>query len=202
MLARRLSQEKEPETPKRLKKPGGRLARSPPKEKEKKKVSSQRPPQRSLSLEAADPWDWLLDKSRCDMLREENRNNLTLLEEKVAAVHYGNDCKSFSRARDKPVKGAKWYPCRLRSTTFPAGLPNLRGGAKDKVKDGNLMARDTAARCRARHACSQGFSIENPARSYLWLLPEFMTLEKTPGSAASDSTTACWEETNASGPRS
>ena len=60
------------------------------------------------------PWDNLIDP-KLDVLCNENQKDLDEQQTKSRVSFYGIDCKSFSRARDRPVRGAKSYPRRLRS---------------------------------------------------------------------------------------
>eukprot|EP00972_Heterocapsa_arctica_P056600 8355563-Heterocapsa_arctica.AAC.1 len=50
---------------------------------------------------------------------------------------YAPDCKTLSRARDRPIPGARFQPVRLRSKQFPLGLPGLPGPVRAKVVKGN-----------------------------------------------------------------
>ena len=82
------------------------------------------------------------------------------------------ECRSFSRARGRPIPGATSWPGALRSEEFPYGLPNLKGPKRNKDREkvlaGNEIAEITAQGCREALATHSGFAIENPARSFFW----------------------------------
>ena len=81
--------------------------------------------------------------------------------------------------RSKLDRGVK-EPKPLRSGTEPRGLRSLQGLDKLKVKAANSLYDFTAAvvnRCLDR---SVFFFLENPRRSYLWLLPEFVAILSKP----------------------
>ena len=70
---------------------------------------------------AGPPWDYLIngkDLLLAEMQKEAERQIAVSL-----VTHFGIDCKSFSRARDRPVPNAKSFPGRLRSDKWPLGLP-------------------------------------------------------------------------------
>ena len=99
----------------------------------------------------------------------------------VKYVHMGPPCGTYSRAREKRIpkwalrKGAS-NPQPLRSERYPEGLPFLKGTAEAKVATANILANFSA---RVATHCSQhsiGFTVENPARSLLWLMPEIKIL--------------------------
>ena len=93
----------------------------------------------------------------------------------VNFVHFGTPCSSFSQAR-KDDGG----PPPLRSVEYIAGLPDLDEEDKKKVELGNLLADITIQlinECRT----GQLWSVENPAGSYLWLLPAFKALARKVG---------------------
>lgn len=74
------------------------------------------------------------------------------------------------------MPGAKAWPRRLRSDAYPAGLPNLTGGLRQRVMNSNSMTRWVAALAERLHAQGRGFVVENPKRSYMWQLPEMRRL--------------------------
>ena len=99
----------------------------------------------------------------------------------VKYVHMGPPCGTYSRAREKRIpkwalrKGAP-NPQPLRSEKYPEGLPFLKGTAKAKVATANILANFSA---RVATHCSKnsiGLTVENPARSLLWLMPEMRIL--------------------------
>jgi hypothetical protein len=59
------------------------------------------------SARVGDPWDFLICPE--DDLRDSAaRMRLQTLMRAAAVVHFGIDCKTFTRARGIPVKGANW----------------------------------------------------------------------------------------------
>ena len=84
----------------------------------------------------------------------------------VVGFHLGTPCESFSRARDVPPG-----PPPLRSDTMPLGLPDLSARDQAKVIVGNTLMRFTAAIMRLAVKFKIPCSLENPARSRLWLCP-------------------------------
>ena len=84
----------------------------------------------------------------------------------IRAGHLGTPCNSFSRARDQPGG-----PPQLRSDLMPLGLPNLRPGDANKVKLGNILLRFSVKVMKKARDLFIAFTIENPARSRLWICP-------------------------------
>ena len=90
----------------------------------------------------------------------------------------------MSRARGKPVPGAKHWPLALRSNQHPYGLPVLRRpermGDRGKVENGNALASITFSDAAAAHKAGKGFAIENPTNSFIWVLDEALQLARLP----------------------
>ena len=86
------------------------------------------------------------------------------------------DCKTFSKARGRPIPGAKSWPMACRSVEFPLGLPILRGprrkADRDKVEAGNEIASITFRLCSEAHKKVRSFAVENPRGSFMWDLPD------------------------------
>ena len=86
------------------------------------------------------------------------------------------DCKTFSKARGKPIPGAKSWPMDCRSVEFPLGLPILRvprrKADRDKVEAGNEIASITFRLCSEAHKKGRRFAVENPRGSFMWDLPD------------------------------
>ena len=82
-------------------------------------------------------------------------------------VHFAPPCGTASRARFIQRKG-RYNPPILRTDTHPDGLPNLSHLHAAKVASANLLYKRTQEMCR--HCIKHGvfFSIENPARSFMW----------------------------------
>ena len=101
-----------------------------------------------------------------------NRKNVQIIIDWIRAgivigCHLGTECKSFSRARDRPNG-----PPRLRSNEFPLGLPDIvNPGDRMKVQIGNILMRVSV---RIFHTCLQHrtpVTLENLAGSRLRLCP-------------------------------
>ena len=78
-------------------------------------------------------------------------------------VHFAPPCGTASRARFIQRKGG-YNPPVLRTDLHPDGLPHLRA----KVTAANLLYRRTQELCRCCVQHGVLFSIENPARSFMW----------------------------------
>lgn len=111
---------------------------------------------------------------------------LQLIKEMIATgkifyLHAGPPCGTASRARDRPVS-AYWLargapnPKPLRSAAFPMGLPGLSTQDQLRVSTANAIY---ALVQEVVHICIAAgiiFSVENPASSYMWLIPGFRQL--------------------------
>lgn len=81
----------------------------------------------------------------------------------------GTPCSSFSRARRAP-ENSRW-PGPLRSSEHPAGLPQLKELDRQKVVEGNLLAKIAGGLRQRAQLRGLGCGEENPAQSFLWSLP-------------------------------
>ena len=82
----------------------------------------------------------------------------------IRGFHLGTPCESFTRARD-----IRPGPPPLRSDSAPLGLPDLSPGDQLKVVLGNLWMRFSVWLLRLGLRFSVPGSMENPARSRIWL---------------------------------
>ena len=100
-----------------------------------------------------------------------------LEQHNVVAVHLGPPCGTSSRARDKRRKSGP-DPKPLRSEKFPNGLPHLVGTDLLRVRSANQLY-DITARIY-EYCCANGIfaTVENPARSYMWLTDPFSNIHK------------------------
>ena len=103
----------------------------------------------------------------CDLANPTNVEGLRqrILRREFTWVHMGPPCTSFCR----------WFLLTCRSCTRtesnPTGLEtNL------KEKRGNVLARVCVRLARACQTSGTSWSVENPRTSYLWRLPEYVTL--------------------------
>ena len=112
-------------------------------------------------------WDISLG-DEYDLRRRHNRWRIAgwLRAGLVRAGHLGTPCHSFSRARDRQPG-----PPPLRSDSQVMGLPNLSVADKQKVTEGNLFMRFSCYVMTLASVLHIPFTMENPARSRLWLCP-------------------------------
>jgi hypothetical protein len=82
-------------------------------------------------------------------------------------VHFAPPCGTASRARFIKRKG-RYNPPVLRTDTHPDGLPNLGTNLQARVAAANQLYDLTQQLCRQCHEHGVLFSIENPARSFMW----------------------------------
>ena len=93
----------------------------------------------------------------------------------IKFIHFGTPCSSFSIARKKDGG-----PPPLRDAANLWGLPQLSPKDQAKLLQGNEFMRLTAQLARRCYARRVGWSIENPASSFLWSMPPMVTLQKLP----------------------
>ena len=127
----------------------------------------------------APAWDILRGKE-FDVLREENREWLEEQIGRTLVVHFGTECKTFNRARELQRPGWR-FPKPLRSAQHPLGLPGLTAKEKESLSRGNEMAEISVQLAFKLLAAGGYFIIENPEKSRLWDLPEFVRLSKQAG---------------------
>ncbi len=84
----------------------------------------------------------------------------------VTMGHLGTPCNTYSRARDRQPG-----PPPLRSDVHVMGLPGLRAHDAVKVAEGNLFMRFSVQVMLLACAMGLGFTMENPGRSRIWLVP-------------------------------
>ena len=89
----------------------------------------------------------------------------------VLGIHFGTPCSSYSRAR-KNDGG----PPPLRSANSLWGLTGLGGKDKEKVELGNKFMTITVDLALFCFDHNVPWSIENPAGSFLWLMPPMIEL--------------------------
>ena len=97
-------------------------------------------------------------------------------------VHIAPPCGTASRAREIPVRRGRGPP-QLRSELHPTGLPGLSETDQSRVDSANRIYVRTANFCTwlrhqvAKHDLPTHFCVENPLRSYMWMIPEFVELK-------------------------
>ena len=91
----------------------------------------------------------------------------------VKGFHLSTPCESFSRARDRPPG-----PPPLRSDKQPLGLGFLKPHDEVKVLLGNQMMHFSAWLLNLALRFHIPASMENPARSRIWLCPPLLALRR------------------------
>lgn len=99
---------------------------------------------------------------------------------RVRAIHGGLPCESFSPARrgKRTLSNPRGYPSRVRSKKQLWGLP------KENMVPGDLVCLDRGNAClraflRIIRVCLEhhvSVSLEQPANSLMWLIPELLAL--------------------------
>jgi hypothetical protein len=129
------------------------------------------PPQAEFNR-IAQPWD-LKRGTQYNVLVEPGRTLVKSIARQSAVLVEAPECKTLSRARDRPIPGADRQPPRLRSDEHPEGLPGLSLYHQAQVKMGNEMFEAAIARAEQRALAGLGGLIENPSGSYGWKLRRY-----------------------------
>ena len=90
----------------------------------------------------------------------------------VAGVHIALPCGTCSRARGIPMADGSPGPPPLRDARHLHGLPNLRTSDRLKVDAANKLYAWADKFIQFLHERKVPWTIENPANSWLWELPE------------------------------
>ena len=90
--------------------------------------------------------------------------------------HSSPPCGTASRARDKPAAPGHWGPSPLRSELEPRGLSSLRGVELAKVQSANEIYDKMASFCTMLSQRKVQWSVEQPARSYMWFIDPWPSL--------------------------
>ena len=121
-------------------------------------------------------WD-ILNSSKCDLLSRKNVNHIIdrIRAGKIAFVHVGLPCSSWSRARRWDGRG----PGPLRDDhEFLFGFPCLNAKDRNKVQQGNQLLLNSV---RILKECSKfniPWTLENPKTSRVWLTRHIRQLKK------------------------
>jgi hypothetical protein len=120
------------------------------------------------------PWD-VNGGSNYDLTAKRNQSNFFgwIRGGLVAAAFSAFECKTFSRARDRPNG-----PPQLRSNKFPLGVPNLSPGDNLKVQAGNSMLRFTVTMLLICRRFFIPAGAENPLTSRAWIVKSMLGLER------------------------
>ena len=111
-------------------------------------------------------WD-ILAGPQFDLLKRQNVEGIIdrICANKIAYVHVGLPCQSWSRARRSDGRG----PGPLRDDNqFLMGLPNLSAKDREKVLQGNRLLHHTVRILRACIKHDVLWSLENPMTSRVW----------------------------------
>ena len=134
--------------------------------------------QKPLDLKIKDnPWDFT----------EEGKTALEHLEDDPSLRwrHYGHNCRTYSRARGRPIqvkgKGKVRGPARVRSEEQPWGLEKLSRGDQVKVRQDNKMAKRSLKGVESADQQGGMAGIEHPYDSFLWYTDEAERLRSKPG---------------------
>ena len=93
-------------------------------------------------------------------------------EEACIYVHFALPCGTASRARFIRRKG-RYNPPVLRTDLHPDGLKHLHPLHAAKVAAANQLYQITTDLCRLCHSHGVMYTIENPARSFMWQTKPF-----------------------------
>ena len=117
------------------------------------------------------------------MLNEGPRLDHTV--DNSAAVHFGPNCGTFTRVRERPIPGVKHPPIPLRSLEKPEGLPFLKAPKWQKIRkrvdNDTYMAKMSGRKALQLHKSGRLFSLEHPGNSIANELEEWKELKSTPG---------------------
>ena len=117
-----------------------------------------------------DPWDILISP-KFDVIK--NHSKLLELSDNVEIQHWGPNCATYSRARERNIPGARVQPLPLRSVEYPEGLPRVfdpehpdfSAKTMERVKNDTFMAQLAAKCCLKAHRSGRAFTLEHPGRS-------------------------------------
>lgn len=107
-----------------------------------------------------------------DVIAEANQEKLRTQVTDSWVVHFGIECRTFSRAREIPRPGVRvrW----LRSAEHPLGLAGLTRKEEESVQDANRLVQIVAWLCRLQ-AVQGGYT---STRSLLWQTPDMLQLRR------------------------
>ena len=114
---------------------------------------------------AVRPWDSCFGPEY-DVLLQARLLLLFAMSGRLAAVHLGLPCQSWTWARSPAVRS--WW--------HVWGMPSLFGSRSEKVDTGNLLLLWTADFCWVLHSRGCFWSIENPYWSWVWATVPMWTL--------------------------
>ena len=98
------------------------------------------------------------------------------LSRRLFFFHGAPPCGTSSRARDRPMSQHQHGPKPLRSSRWPMGFPWLSGVDLERVESANQIYVQMAKFCKWLHTLNIMWSLGNPGNSYMWLIPEMVSL--------------------------
>ena len=113
------------------------------------------------------PWEFFTDDGKSALEEAENEADL-------AAAHWAPNCRTFSRARGRPMrvkgkgKGKVEGPRAVRSDESPWGLQKLSKDDAVKVRQDNKMAARSLKGLKEGARAGRVVSLEHPWGSILW----------------------------------
>ena len=116
------------------------------------------------------PWD-IMDGPHLDVVKNGEVLIRLAQHRRMRSGWIASPCQSLTLARS---------PC-LRSFQFPYGLPQLSEREWKSVEGGNHLCSFAVRLCIALYVALSYFGLENPWKSFLWILNEVVCLAKLPG---------------------
>lgn len=111
----------------------------------------------AINMIVLEPWDLLRGKDVFENSKELDRDCRA-----CSASHKAPNCGTFSRARERPIKGVANPPKPLRSLSCPRGLPGLKPKQLVRVDLDTRMADLSAIDCARLDSEGKAFSLEHP----------------------------------------
>eukprot|EP00438_Fugacium_kawagutii_P016090 Skav230956 [mRNA] locus=scaffold3010:254098:259942:- [translate_table: standard] len=133
------------------------------------------------------PMDILIKSNPWDFFTPDGKEALETEEEDPALRwrHWGPNCRTFSRARGKPIyvkgKGKIKGPPQIRSEDFPWGFDRLSKDDQVKVRQDNKMAKRSLKGLDTADKQGGYAALEHPYNSFLWYTDEAIEMESRPG---------------------
>ena len=128
----------------------------------------------------AEPWDLLRGR---DIFKHGDQLQRDLQVSDLQ--HWGPNCCTFSRAREKPIPGVKNPPVPLRSSDFPEGIPtvvaSLPASKQRKLNLDTRVANMAALNCLKAKRTGKYFTLEHPKNSIARDLESWKDLEAEEG---------------------
>ena len=139
------------------------------------------------------PWEFFTDDGKTVLEESENQADL-------AASHWAPNCRTFSRARGRPMKvkgkgkgkGKVAGPRAVRSNEYPWGFQKLQHDDSVKVRQDNKMAMRSLKGLREGAKAGRFVSLEHPWGSILWETKEAKEIMSDPQFWVSEYSHCCF----------